>query len=212
MILIPLGLIACFGDEVTPFPPGLEPLEDCSAGFPEASGGDDSPQGIQTDSGQDDDRRWASGCGFLDADVPTAWQAIQDADVVTDRRKATAWEVTDRDHEPEYDVSFRVYTEVDDILTVDYDIDWRQGVWEGEEDAPESVVGRWQKTDGFELIEVLEGSILLESTQDGGTRVQVVEHLEAPGYDPEDLAQYIEDLHASIVAAAAGQPLPTWED
>lgn len=212
MSFLLLSMLACFGDEITPFPAGLEPLEDCSAGYPSASGSDDTPQGILTNSGQEEDWRWATGCGYLDADVATAWRAIQDEDVVTDRRKASQWERADDGHEPDYDVSFRVWTEVEDILTVDYTIDWRQGVWEGDAEAPESVVARWQKTDGIEIIELLEGSILLDATEDGGSRIQVVEHLEAPGYDPEDLAQYIEDLHASIVAAAAGQALPAYEE
>ncbi len=211
-VLAPLMLVGCLKDEVTPFPAGLEPLEDCTAEWPGA-GTDDTPQGINVVHGQDDDWRWASGCGYFDADVATVWAALQDADVITDRREVSDWEVTESGHEPEYDVSFRVWNFVENIINVDYTIDWRQGVWEEDDDGVvQSVVARWQKTDGVAVIELLEGSIVVEATDDGGSSISVVEHLEAIGYEPEDLAQYLQDLHASIVAHAAGQDLPDWEE
>ena len=211
MLSLLLMLPDCLRDEVTPFPAGLEPIESCSAGFPESRDGDPSPESISTNSGERDDFKWASGCGFIDADVQTVWAALQDPDVVTDRRRVTSWELTEDGHEPDYDVSFRVHNVVEDILTVDYDIDWRQGVWEGEAEDPHSVVARWQKTDGVAIIELLEGSIVLEAQDDGSCSLDVVEHLDAPGYSGDELEQYLQDLHASIVASVDGQPLPDWQ-
>ncbi len=219
VLLRPLALAAaalslgsgCLRDVVTPFPAGLEPLESCSATPLSATGGDDTPQGFSTNSGEDDAWKWATGCGYLDADVSTVWLALQDADVVTDRRKVTEWSVTEDGHEPEYDVSFRVHLVIDDIITVEYDNDWRQGVWEGTIDDPISVAGRFQKTDGLALIELLEGSMLLESTDDGGTAIDLVEHLDAPGYTAEELAVYLDDVYRSVLARVNDEPLPTYD-
>ncbi|RME22930.1 MAG: hypothetical protein D6798_14610 [Deltaproteobacteria bacterium] len=201
----------CLRDSVTPFPAGLEPLGTCSADPLPPTEADPTPQGFNTDFGEDDTWKWATGCGYLDADVATVWQAIQDPEVVIDRRKVTEWTVTATDIEPEYDVSFRVHLLIDDIITVEYDTDWRQGVWEGTVDAPVSVAARFQKTDGLALIELLEGSVLLDTTDDGGTAIEMVEHLVAPGYSAEELAVYLDDVYQSVLARAQGEPLPTYD-
>ncbi|MCB9777467.1 MAG: hypothetical protein H6742_02760 [Alphaproteobacteria bacterium] len=213
-LLLPLPLaIACLKDESTPFPDGLEPLEDCSPGFP---GGEDStPEQINSAGGEDEDNDWYWGhsCGYIHADVDQVWDALQDADVIVDRRRVSEWSVTETDREPEYDVSFRVHNLVEDLLTVEYDIDWRQGIWEQSDDGVvESVAIRWQKTEGVAIIEVIEGSMVIQQVDDGVTSIEIVEHVKAPQFSGDEVEQFTIDLYDSALAWIDGKSLPVYDD
>jgi hypothetical protein len=87
------------------------------------------------------------------------WAAFQDPEVVVDRRKVDAWRVTPNVEEG-FDVSFRVHNTVNYILTVDFDITWRQSAIQGDRTAPEVVAVRFQKTYGTSFIELLSGSVI----------------------------------------------------
>lgn len=208
-----LTLVACQKSVSTPFPEGLEPLEDCSAGFP--SEGDGAvPVDAQVSSGETEDWMYVHVCGYVGGSVDDAWDAIQDADVVTDRRRVTEYAVTAQDHEPEYDVSFRVHHLIEDLITVEYDLDWRQGVWEQDDDVVHSVAARFQKTEGSSFIELIEGSLVLEAVeeQDDRTAFSLVIHHKSLGYKLEELELKATDLYDSVAAVSAGQPLPTYSE
>ncbi|MCK6502328.1 hypothetical protein L6R53_02835 [Myxococcota bacterium] len=209
-----LSLLACQKSVTTPFPEGLEPLEDCAAGFP--AQGDDGvvPVQAQVATGETEDWLYAHVCGYVGAGVEDAWLAIQDADVVTDRRRITEYAVTAQDIEPEYEVSFRIHHLVEDLITVEYDIDWRQGVWEEDDDGVQSVAARFQKTEGSSFIELIEGSLVLEAVddQEDRTAFSLVIHHASLGYKVEELELKATDLYDSVAAVAAGQPLPTYAD
>ena len=206
-----LALAGCQHDVITPFPTGLEPLETCSPGLPAARSDGTVPEDFNSASGQGDAWIWAHLCGYVHGDVDMTWQALQDADVITDRRKVSQWDVTAWGDEPDYDVSFTVHDWVEDIITVEYDLSWREGIWLEQDGVPRSVAIRWQKTEGTSFISLLEGSILVQTVDDGVVSVQVVEHLDAPQYQPDAVETYEQDLYASVVAWVHGDPLPVYD-
>lgn len=200
-----LLLGGCFGNERTEFPPGLEPLEPNLAPSP----GDDAPEVLAFTRGERGDLAWSHARGFVRADLETTWAAMQVREVSVDRRKVARWTI-EENVEPEYEVSYRVHNEVDSIITVRFDITWRQGLIEGTAESPELVAIRYQKTDGTVFISNLSGSILARSLGDV-TELELVEHLDASnGAGHEEIESFLNDYYGSLLAAAHGRPLPTY--
>jgi hypothetical protein len=201
---------ACFGNESTFFPPGLEPLEDNTATAPEADASGHLPETINFKSGERGDLYFTHGVAIIRAPITTIWTAMQDPDVVVDRRAVDEY-TYDRDIESGYDVSFVVHDVVHSIITVSFDITWRQSVVEGSREAPELIAMRFQKTDGTTTIETLSASILVRpASEPGVTELAVVEHLVALAGDNETIESQIRDLHESVVARVNGRPLPSF--
>lgn len=201
-------LFACFGHRETEFPAGLEPLTDNVAVFPEAVDGE-LPEDVDIHLGATDVYDWANARGYVRAPLIDVWEAVKNPDVGVDRRAVTEWTVG-FDVEPTYDVSFVVHERVVDIVTVAYDLTWREGLVPAGRD--DLVVARWQKTDGTALVDLLEGSIVLSPVEDGVTGVEIVEHLGTPQDDQDRLSTFFLDLFASITAVSHGDPLPTYEE
>ncbi len=191
-------LLAC-GSKETVFPAGLEPLGPNAAVFPV-----DASETLDLVVGADDAFDWANGRGNINAPLADVWVALKQPDTMVDRRAVDTWEVT-FDVEPEYDVSYVVQTRVVDLVTIEYDLTWRQG--EIDEDV---VSARWQKTDGPSILELLEGSVVLTAVDDDVTSVEIVEHLNTPADENERLTSFFTDLWASLVAASHGEPLPVY--
>lgn len=208
-MIVLLSLLACQKTVVTPFPAGLEPLEDCSAGFPGSEG--DTPEEARSVSGEGEEHLYAHVCGYVNAPVEDVWEAIQDPDVVSDRRRIAEYSLVERDIDPGYDVSFLLRYVVEDIITVEYDVEWRQGVWEADDEDLLSVAARFQKVEGSSLIELIEGSIVLAATEDGLTQFELISHHKSLGYTADDLELKATDLYDSVVAYSHGDPLPTFE-
>ena len=207
-----LGLAAgCYGNETSPFPPGLEPAGDNVAEYPTPEGDDAYPEKLTLVTGTNDSYAWANAKGYIHAPLADVWAALQDPEVVVVRRKVDKWSVTD-DVEPEYEVSFRVSETVYDLITVDFQVTWREGTVErsAPAEAPTSVIAVFQKTWGSTVIESMKGSVLLKRVDDGTTAVETVEHLDALMSAEESVASYQPDLFASLKARAHGQPLPTY--
>ena len=61
-----------------------------------------------------------------------------------------------------------------------------------------------------QLIDVLEGSILLHEVEPNFTRIQFIEHLGAVMAGTDDIESYLEDMFASIAAVSKGDPLPEY--
>jgi hypothetical protein len=193
-------VIAGCGSEPTEFPPGLEPLTPNAAVFPE-----DESESADVVLGSEDAFDWANARGYVHAPLATVWLALKQPDTAVDRRAVDEWTV-DYDVEPDYDVSYVVHTRVVDLVTIEYDLTWRQGAID-----EEVVALRWQKTDGASIIDLLEGSIVLTAIDDEVTSVEIVEHLQTPGDESERLQTFFTDLWASVVAASHGESLPTYE-
>lgn len=193
-------LLAC-GSKETVFPAGFEPLVPNVAELPL-----DAPETMDLVVGSEDAFDWANARGTIDAPLADVWVALKQPDTAVDRRAVDEWTV-DFDVEPEYDVSYVVHTRVVDLVTIEYDLTWRQG--EVDEDV---ISARWQKTDGASIVDLLEGSIVLTALEDDVTSVEIVEHLNTPGDESERLTSFFTDLWASLVAASHGEPLPVYGD
>ena len=193
-----LWLLAC-GSKETVFPAGLEPLAPNAAVSP-----DDGSESVDVVLGSDESFDWANARGTIHAPLADVWVALKQPDTTVDRRAVDEW-TTEFDVEPEYDVSYVVHTRVVDLVTIEYDLTWRQGAID--EDV---IAARWQKTDGASIIDLLEGSVVLTAV-DEGTSVEIVEHLQTPADEADRLNSFFTDLWASLVAASHGDPLPDWE-
>jgi hypothetical protein len=209
LLLLPLVLVACFGDTETVFPPGLEPLGNMKVGAGDP-GDSRYPEILHMEAGIDEDI-WVHARGYVHGDVGTVWLALQDEQVFIDRRAVSEYTI-EWDTEPEYDVSFVVSQTIEDIITVSYEVAFRQGLVEGSMEAPETVSIRFQKIFGTGLVERLEGSILLVTVDEGITEFQFQEHMETPLPDTSDLESYVTDMYAEIVLWVKGEALPIYAD
>ena len=207
-VLLPLflssPLTACFESPEARFPPGLEPLGELRV--PADLNNTDQEEGLLLEAGIDEDI-WVHARGYVHADVTTVWEALQDERVFIDRRAVSSYTI-EWDTEPEYDISYVVSQEVEDIVTVSYDVAWRQGLIQGSAEDPEIVSARFQKIDGTSFIEKMEGSILLLDVGNGRTEFQFQEHMDRPMPDTSDLDSYATDLYNEIVLHVRGDALP----
>jgi hypothetical protein len=199
----------CFGNESTPFPPGLEPLEEVTVEPPAPASGDMYPETLAMESGELSRYDWVQARGYIDAPIEDVYAALQMPEVVTDHRAVSRHSVT-LDTEPEYEHSFTLHNEIDEFITVEFDIAWRIAAVEGTEDAPDVVAATWQKTYGTTFIDLIRGSLLLHRVTDDVTELELVEHVRAASRGPEPLISYINDLYRNLVEVSHDRPLPTY--
>jgi hypothetical protein len=209
-ILAALSVPACFGEDSTIFPSGLEPLEESRAPAP-STADDPTPELLSVVSGEGREFGWAHARGFVRRDLATTWAALRTPEVTVDRRQVAEWSVVP-DTEPEYPFSYAVDNVVKNIVTVRFRVGWRHGPAEGTVDAPEVVAARWQKTEGTVLISILRGSIVAREVAEGVTELAMVEHIEAASGGVSQIETYLRDLFESVRARAHGRPLPTYDD
>lgn len=208
--LIALGaLAACQGTETTPFPPGLEPLEENTAEPPASTPDDPFPEAIEVVSGRTDDYVWAHSRMYFHATTDVVWAALGDPAVIVNRRESDTHRVT-LDIEPEYEHSFQIHYLVDRLLTVEWDENWRYGIVESDETGPSLGAIRWQKVFGSTFIRLIEGSATVTRIDDAITEVEMIEHVDAIMADESDLAVYLRDLFSHVVARRNGDPLPEY--
>lgn len=185
------------------FPAGLSPLGEMRVA---ASTDTDFPENLEMAAGVDTDI-WVHARGYVHAPVKEIWKALQDERVFVDRRAVAEYTI-EWDTEPAYSVSFVVSQSVEDIITVSYEVGWRQGFVDGTLEGPETVAMRFQKVAGTALIERMEGSILLVTVSDEVSEFQFQEHMDTPMPDTESLENYVTDMYAEILAWVRGDALP----
>ncbi|MBW1880132.1 MAG: hypothetical protein JRJ84_17360 [Deltaproteobacteria bacterium] len=207
MLLLLLAL-GCRNVE-TPFPEGMEPLEENRATCPEGSGAHSFPEEIELVSGRGDEFDWTHACAYVLASAADTWEALKDPDVVVDRREVAEWSAL-YDVEEGYDYTMLVHHLVHDLITVEYDITWRHAVVVEGTDAPEILAVRWQKTFGASVIDILEGSMVVRSVEDDVTKLEIAQHLKAATRGPDTMESFQTDLHTDIVAFVNGDELPTY--
>jgi hypothetical protein len=200
MILL---LFAC-GPTETTFPAGLEPVEANTTEFPA-----DEAEAIVLASREGDDGTWTQGAGYFHASLADVWATIQVPDICADRRHVTSYTVTE-DTDAAYDVSFQIHNVVEDVITIEFTNDWRQGLVSGDVDDPEIVGVRWQKTEGSSLLALLEGSIVLTAVDDDVTSLEMVEHLDAVQTGPDDTEGFIQDFYDSARIVVHGGDMPVY--
>lgn len=210
-LVLVLFLAGCWGDEKTKFPEGLEPLEENTAPAPAGTAEDPHPETIELVDGTRMGFAWVHGRGFVHAPITTVWAAAREPEVCVDRRKVARWSVEHVEMPDEqYDFEYVIHNEVDDVITVEFDITWRHGAVEGTLEAPELVVANYQKTWGTTFISILRGTVVLTPVDETTTEVALVEHLRASASDGTEVRSYLRDYFESIVARSHGAPLPTY--
>lgn len=199
----------CFGNEVTPFPDGLEPLGENTLEGP-GTPSDPYPEDYQVEGTSGGRFETVLGRGYIHAPLAQVWTAMRNPAVGADRRTSPEWTSSPLAEEG-YDFSYAVQHVAHDIVTVEWEVTWRHGVVEGTVEAPELVAIRWQKTDGSTLLRVLEGSLVLRPVGDGSiTELELVYHASATGGSLDAYMRYMRDIFDDAVAVTHGDPLPTY--
>lgn len=194
-----LGTSACNHDITTPLPPGVEPIDEDGTTPPDARAGDPYPEDMHLEGRSRDDLTIAVGNGYFHADLATVWKAFATPNVVADQG---ADELSFRsDSEPEYQVSFVVHNVVHDVITVSWDVTWREIASKGTREMPEEVRVRWQKTEGTGFIETFEGSVGLFPVSPGVTRLELVQRIQAHGQTIDKTVRGSRSLYDRVVAA-----------
>lgn len=202
LALVLLG--GCQDNVATPFPPGLEPFADG-----DAPGDLDLPdgEGLATQASTEGMIR-VYGRGRVLASPAAVWAAEQVPEAMVARCNTSRHAVTP-DTEPDHALSFLVHYVVDDILTVEWDDQWRGDVVDGTGDAPALAMVKHQKVQGSDFIYVSEGSILLRKTDDpDATELWFVEHLRALSGSTDQVVRGMRDNFDALVALVHDQPIP----
>jgi hypothetical protein len=201
---------SCKGNSSTTFPDGLEPLDAVNqAHDPAPLAGDAHPEALQTATGDTDDYSWAHGRGYVHASLTDTWAAMRDPDTCVDRRSVDEWTHADT-VDPKYRYAFSIHNVVHSVVTVEFDVTWREDVAEGTVDAPSVVAARWQKVYGTNYITLMGGSIIARRVDDATTELELVEHLNASGKGSDTAETTMRDWYGSVVAKVHGRALPTY--
>ncbi len=192
-------LVGCQDDIETPFPAGLEPFEDNKV-----PAMDDGPfvEGLRVMSSNTDQIR-VYARGFVLVPIDDVWEASKDpeANVST---CSTSTHMIMVDNEPQYEFSFLIHYIVNDILTVEWDDQWRFG-----RITPELGMIKHQKVQGSDFISLSEGTIQVLATSDPGvSELAFVEHLDAIQATPADVVEGVQHNYDALVAVAHGNPVP----
>lgn len=193
---------ACQDNVATPFPPGLEPLEPNEV--PDAASYDEFLETVTLDS---DDIR-IHGRGYIHAPPGVLWQLMKIPEAMIARCK-TSERTIQPGNEPEYEFAFLVHYIVRDLLTVEWDDQWRYGVIEGTPDAPSFGMVRHQKVQGSDFIAVSEGTIQVLATDDPQvSELAFVEHLDAISGSAQDVIRGMQDNFNRLHALTHDAPDP----
>ena len=192
----------CQSNVKTPFPPGLEPLEDNPVTLPATFS-----EGLVTKT-TDSPYVKIFGKGYVLVAPGATWAAAK-SPAPNIAKCSTDVQTEDIDNDPAYEYSFLAHYTVNNILTVQWDDQWRFGTVEGTPDAPTLAMIRHQKTQGSDLITLSEGTIELDATTDPNVaELSFVEHLDATQAGVSDVLKSVQHNYDSLVAVAHGNPVP----
>jgi hypothetical protein len=192
-------LAACQSNVKTPFPPGLTPLEDDLA-MPPA---DLTSETLST-SANDTGFTHVYARGYVQVAPATVWAAAQapDPNVAI---CSTSSHTVDVNNDLQYEYSFLVHYTVNNVLTVQWEDQWRFGVIEGDDSAPTLGMIKHQKTQGSTFITLSEGTIqVLATSSPDITELDFVEHLDATSASSADVLKNVQHNYASLVSVAHG--------
>lgn len=197
-------LAGCQHNVKTPFPPGLEPLEDNVAPYP----ADMSSETLSTTT-MDTNYSYVYGRGYVQLDPATVWAAAQSPEPNV-AICSTSSHTVDVDNDTQYEYSFLVHYTVNNIVTVQWDDQWRFGIIDGSDAAPTFGMIKHQKTMGSSFITLSEGTIQVLATSDPNvTELDFVEHLDATQASSSDVLKGVQHNYASLVSVAHGGPVAT---
>jgi hypothetical protein len=205
LVFVTTAVAACQHNVKTEFPPGLTPLEDNT--IPAQSSGP-YQETLKTEGHDNGDMLRVYGRGYVLAPPATVWQMAKNPQAVIALCTTDSQMVTP-ETDPAYELIFAVHYIVHDIVTIEWNDEWRFGTIEGTPDAPDLAMMKHQKTDGSSYITLSEGTIELASTPDPDvTDLAFIEHINAIGGGDSDLAGAMQRQFGAIVAFSHGMPLP----
>ncbi len=200
-------VVACAGcqsDVKTPFPPGLEPLEDNIV--PVQQGGAYTEDLRQASTDTDYIRVYSR--GYILVPPGTAWAMAKNPQALYAGCSTDSQTVTP-DTQPDYEFSFSVHYVVHNVVTIEWDDQWRGATITGTPELPTLAMFKHQKTDGSSFITLSEGTIQLSTTDDPNvTEYASVEHLDAAGGGVSDVLKSTLRTYTTLVAVAHGNPIP----
>ncbi len=197
--------VACGGK--TAFPPGLAPLEDNKAPWP--AEGSETLQTIFGSEDGDESYTWGHARGYVARPIAAVYASLVKARVSANRRSLT--EYTVEKNLEDYPHSYALHNRVEDTITIEFTITWRHGALDGDEEAPEEVGSRWQKTDGSDVIELQRGSVYTWAVDEQATALEIVMHQRSWGEDRDILETYLDDYYDDIRSASHGEPLREYD-
>lgn len=198
--------VGCQDNISTPFPPGLEPIEDDPV--PVQQGGARTEMLVTQAMDDNAGVRHAYGRGYVLAPPGQVWLAVKAPEVMFARCSTDARTVTPND-EPDYEFSFLVHYVVHNVLTIEWDDQWRFGTVEGTPEAPTLAMIKHQKIAGSDFITLSEGTVQLNATDDPAvTELAFVEILDAAGGSDADVVKGLQVNYDAMVAVAHGNPIP----
>jgi hypothetical protein len=150
----------------------------------------------------------AYGRGLVLAPPDALWRAAKVPEAMVARCRTTERSFI-RDNEPQHELSFLVHYVVDDILTVEWDDQWRGDVVIGTADAPRLAMVKHQKVQGSDFIYLSEGTIQIQATGDPGvTELWFVEHLRAISGSTNEVVGGMRANYDALVELAHGRAIP----
>jgi hypothetical protein len=194
-----LLLAACQDDVATPFPEGLEPFEDTKV-----AAQPDGPfvEELRIESSQSDLIR-VYARGFVLVPIDVMWEAAKSPAPNVSECKTSDHTITEG-NEPQYEASFLIHYIVNDIVTVEWDDQWRFG-----RVTDDLGMIKHQKTQGSDFISLSEGSIQVLATSDPEvSELSFVEHLDAISASTADVLEGVQHNYDALVAVAHGNPIP----
>jgi hypothetical protein len=202
-VALVLLLVACGGEKLS-LPSDLEPLEEVGVSCPDG-------EGIEIKTEDRDEYAASLACARLDVDLATAYAAMSTPSVTVDAREVTTWSKEPLDCD--FDDCYRILNIVEDIVTVEFYMDWGHGATGGTAEEPSQYNSRWLKSEGSEFIEREEGSAQLTVEDDGMTRIEFVHYLKSysPGEDTDRTQNFVQDLYDRLAAEAKGSDYPTYD-
>jgi hypothetical protein len=196
-------LAACQDDVTTPFPEGLEPFEDNPVEL------DDPLTAEMLHASTDDgDTIKVYGRGYVQTSPARLWALTHQPTAMVAVCSTDEQHITENTEAP-YEYSFLVHYVVHNVLTVEWDDQWRYGVILGTPDDVQLGMIRHQKTQGSDFISLSEGSVQVLSTPDPNvSELAFVEHLDAIQGGVSDVLKGMVRNYDALVALAHDAPTP----
>lgn len=189
----------CYGNEVTAFPPGLEPWDMTNLATPPTAAGEMYPETLSFSR-----QRYMHPVemrsvlsmharAYIRAPLANVWRAMRDPQTGRDPVASQGFRVVAYATDTSVEFSYRTHVLVNNITTLEWDVDWRMSHIAGTAEAPTAVASRWQKTSGTTAISVIEGSLVATAVpgQPDVTELQYQYHLNAPFSSHQTIEDYL---------------------
>ena len=198
----------CGGNVATSYPEGLAVAGDNPVAPPMGTADNPYPETLNLEMG-DGSPNWAMGRGYVHAPIEAVWAALKTPEVCTDRRHLNSFQVMNN-VETGYPVSFRVTDVVHNVVTIMFDLTWREGSLSNSNGTITDVVATYQKTFGSTFIRKMYGSVELTPVSTNVTEVSFVQYMDAVQANGANIAAWQQDFFTSLVEVSHGRPLPTY--